>query len=263
MIAIERHGLRLFEFETLAGRPGLTHAVFARQGGVSPRPWESLNVGGGVGDQAERVIENRRRAFRAAGRPVDSITDVWQVHSAEVLVMRAPRAEGERPPHADGMVTDNPDLTLFMRFADCVPVLLYDPRRRAVGIVHAGWKGTLARIAAAAVTRMQEAFGTRAEDLLAAIGPSIGPDHYPVGPEVVDQTRVAFVRDEAQLLTERKGEMCLDLWRANVLALEEAGVHSIEVAGLCTACHTGNWFSHRGEHGRTGRFGALIALREA
>jgi purine-nucleoside/S-methyl-5'-thioadenosine phosphorylase / adenosine deaminase len=84
-----------------------------------------------------------------------------------------------------------------------------------------------------------------------------------VGPEVVDQTRVAFVRDEAQLLTERKGEMCLDLWRANVLALEEAGVHSIEVAGLCTACHTGNWFSHRGEHGRTGRFGALIALREA
>ncbi len=263
MIAIERQGLRLFEFEALAGCSGVTHAVFARQGGVSPSPWESLNVGGGVGDEPERVIENRQRAFRAAGRPVDSITDVWQVHSAEVLVMRAPREVGRRPPPADGMVTDNPKLTLFMRFADCVPVLLYDPRRHAVGIVHAGWKGTLARIAAGAVTRMQENFGTRPEDLLAAVGPSIGPDHYPVGAEVVEQTRAAFARDEAQLLTEREGELCLDLWQANALALQEAGVQSIEVAGLCTACHTGDWFSHRGEHGRTGRFGAMIALREA
>jgi YfiH family protein len=263
MIVIERGGLRLFEFETLSGCPGLTHAVFARQGGVSPSPWESLNVGGGVGDVAERVIENRQRAFHAAGRPVDSIADVWQVHSAEVLVMRAPRATGERPPHADGMVTDKPELTLFMRFADCVPVLLYDPQRRAVGIVHAGWKGTLARIAARAVAHMEESFGSRAQDMLAAIGPSIGPDHYPVGAEVVERARAAFAKDEARLLTEREGEVCLDLWLANMLALQEAGVHSIEVAGLCTACHTGDWFSHRGEHGRTGRFGAMIALHEA
>ncbi len=262
MIAVERQGLRLFEFETLSHSAGLTHAVFTRQGGVSPFPWESLNVGGGVGDEPERVIENRKRAFRAAGRPVDSITDVWQVHSAEVLVMSAPRAAGVHPPHADGMVTANPELTLFMRFADCVPVLLFDPRRRAVGIVHAGWKGTLARIAARAVTRMSETFGTRSQDLLAAIGPSIGPDHYPVGAEVVEQTRAAFAGDAARLLSERGGEMCLDLWQANAMALQETGVKSIETASVCTACHTGDWFSHRGEHGRTGRFGAMIALRE-
>jgi len=261
MIFHERQGLRIFEFDGLSTLAGLVHAVFTRRGGVSPAPWESLNVGGGVGDAVDRVVENRQRAFRAVGRPIDSIADVWQVHSSEVLVMRAPRAAGERPPHADGMVTDNPDLTLFMRFADCVPILFFDPRRRAVGIVHAGWKGSLARIAARAVERMQEAFGTQPANLIAAIGPSIGPDHYPVGADVVEETRHAFPRDEAALLSEHNGEMCLDLWQANALALHEAGVERIEVAGVCTACNMGDWFSHRGEHGRTGRFGALIALR--
>jgi len=255
-------GLRLYHFEVFRPYAGLAHAVFCRQGGVSPKPWASLNVGGGVGDEVARVVENRQRAFRAAERPLESITDVWQVHSAEVLVMRAPRAAGERPPHADGMVTDNPQLTLFMRFADCVPVLLFDPRRRAVGIVHAGWKGSLARIAARAVARMQEAFGTRAQDLLAAIGPSIGPDHYPVGPEVVEETRRAFPDAHAELLVPRGEEICLDLWQANALALRQAGVQTIEIAELCTVCNTNDWFSHRGEHGQTGRFGALIALRE-
>ena len=175
--------------------------------------------------------------------------------------MRAPRAAGERPPHADGMVTDNPELTLFMRFADCVPVLLYDPRRHAVGIVHAGWKGTLARIAARAVTRMEEAFGTQPADLLAAIGPSIGPDHYPVGAEVVEATRRAFARDAARLLPERNGETCLDLWQANALALQEAGVGEVEVAAVCTACNTSDWFSHRGEQGRTVRLRVDRAAR--
>ena len=255
-------GLRLYRFDVFSPYTGLAHAVFCRQGGVSPSPWESLNVGGGVGDEAARVVENRQRALRAAGRPLESIADVWQVHSAEVLVMGAPRAAGERPPQADGMVTDNPQLTLFMRFADCVPVLLFDPRRRAVGIVHAGWKGSLARIAARGVTRMQEAFGTRAHDLLAAIGPSIGPDHYPVGPQVVEETRRAFPDEHAELLIPRGEETCLDLWQANALALRQAGVQTIEIAGLCTACNTNDWFSHRGEHGQTGRFGALIALRE-
>jgi len=255
-------GLRLYHFEVFSPYAGLAHAVFCRQGGVSPQPWESLNVGGGVGDQVARVVENRQRAFRATGRPPGSIADVWQVHSAEVLVMGAPRAAGERPPQADGMVTDNPQLTLFMRFADCVPVLLFDPRRHAVGILHAGWKGTLARIAARAVTCMQDAFGTRPADLVAAIGPSIGPDHYPVGPELVEETRRAFPHEHAALLTHRGEETCLDLWQANALALRQAGVRTIEIAGLCTACNTKDWFSHRGEHGQTGRFGALIALRE-
>lgn len=262
MIFHERQGLRVFEFEGFSDLPGLVHAVFTRRGGVSPAPWESLNVGGGVGDAVDRVVENRERAFRAVGRPVDSIADVWQVHSSEVLVMRAPRAAGERPPHADGMVTDNPELTLFMRFADCVPVLLFDPRRHAVGIVHAGWKGSLARIAARAVERMQEAFGTQPANILAAIGPSIGPDHYPVGAEVAEEARRAFPRDEAALLLQHGGQTRLDLWRVNALALHEAGVERIEVAGVCTACNMGDWFSHRGEPGRTGRFGALIALRE-
>ena len=262
MIFHERQGLRVFEFEGFSNLPVLVHAVFTRRGGVSPAPWESLNVGGGMGDAVDRVVENRKRAFRAVGRPVDSIADVWQVHSSEVLVMRAPRAAGERPPHADGMVTDNPELTLFMRFADCVPVLLFDPRRHAVGIVHAGWKGSLARIAARAVERMQEAFGTQPANILAAIGPSIGPDHYPVGAEVVEEARRAFPRDEAALLLQHGGQTRLDLWRVNALALHEAGVERIEVAGVCTACNMGDWFSHRGEPGRTGRFGALIALRE-
>lgn len=254
-------GIRFLTFDIFP--PEVVHAVFTRQGGLSPEPWRSLNVGGTVGDERSRVRENRYRSFRALGRETGSMFDVWQVHSADVVLANAPHPRFENPPEfkADAIITDNPAVTLFMRFADCTPILLYDPVKRAVGIVHAGWLGTVRRAAGETVEAMQAAFGSKPSDILAAIGPSIGPDHYEIGHDVEEHVRYAFGKDAASLLHRNHGPRAhFDLWAANRLVLEQAGVEQAQVAGLCTACHPDDWFSHRAQKGKTGRFGALIAL---
>jgi YfiH family protein len=185
---------------------------------------------------------------------------VWQVHSAEVV-----RADAPRPAHiphlkADAILTDRPEVTLFMRFADCVPILLYDPVRRVIGMVHAGWKGTTLRIVQAAVQAMQRQWGARPDEILAAIGPSIASHHYTVGQDVITQVEAAFGLEANSLLPAQGGAVQFDLWAANRLVLMDSGVRQIEVSGVCTACDLEHWYSHRGEQGRTGRFGALMAL---
>ena len=251
-------GVRYLTFDAFP--KNIVHAVFTRQGGLSPAPWASLNVGGTVGDERERVLENRYRAFHALGRDPRSMFDVWQVHSADVVITQAPHFS--QPPEfkADAILTDRPGVTLFMRFADCVPILLHDPKKDLIGIAHAGWQGTVKKIAKATVEAMQAAYGSNPADILAAIGPSIGPDHYEIGPDVIERVRTSFDDDSDALLHLHDGRVHLDLWAANQLTLEQAGVGQVEVAGLCTACTPDNWFSHRAEKGKTGRFGALIAL---
>ena len=254
----ESSGVRYFQFESLP--PALAQAVFTRRGGVSPWPWETLNVGGTVGDEPDRVRQNRLRCFAALSRPMESMFDVWQVHSAHCVVALDPRPVDTPHKKADVILTRNPGVTLYMRFADCVPVLLYDPVRAAVGMVHAGWLGTVRGAARVAVEVMGTAFGSQPGDILAAIGPSIGPDHYEVGQDVLEQVAAAFSGETDRLVERRNDRLYLDLWAANRLQLQEAGVKHVEVAGLCTACHTDDWFSHRAEKGQTGRFGALLAL---
>jgi YfiH family protein len=161
--------LRVFQFETLQSN-GVTHAIFTRRGGVSPPPWATLNLGAGVGDADERVRANRRLVLEALGLNTDSVFDVWQVHSAEVVVADQPRADAA-PRRADAILTDRPSVTLLMRFADCVPILLVDPQRRAIGIVHAGWLGTVRQVVRQAVRSMGQAYGSRPEDLRAGLGP--------------------------------------------------------------------------------------------
>ncbi len=253
-------GLRYFQFDSFA-RAGVIHGIFTRRGGVSAAPWTSLNVGGALGDVPEHTRENRRRIFDALDRPFESVFDGWQVHGVGVLVADAPRPLAEKQQPADILLTAVPAVTLFMRFADCVPIFLYDGRRKVGGIAHAGWQGTVKKAAAAAVQAMRERFGSRPEDILAGIGPSIGPDHYEVRADVIDAVKAAFGPAAEQLLTARAADRArLDLWTANRLALEEAGVEQVETAGVCTACHLDDWYSHRREAGQTGRFGALLAL---
>ncbi len=256
----QNNGVRYFSFESLDDFD-LIQAVFTRIGGVSPEPWASLNVGGTVGDMPARVIENRHRAFRAVRRSPESIYDVWQVHGRDVVVADAPRESHTAPLKADAILTNNPRVTLFMRFADCVPVFFYEPRKRVVGLAHAGWQGTVKGTVQAAVQAMQETFGCEPVDIRAAIGPSISAHHYVVGPEVVEKVRETFGDRTSELIYANDGNNpSFDLWKANRFLLEESGVREIEVASICTACQLDEWFSHRGEHGRTGRFGALIGL---
>jgi YfiH family protein len=251
--------LRYYQFASF-DVPGLKHGIFSRHGGVSPDPYASLNMSVSTGDTLENVRANRERAFRVLGRDTASVADLWQVHSAKVVIADAPRGAREHLGKADALVTDRPEVTLFLRFADCVPILLYDPRRKAAALVHAGWKGTLLKIPAHTVRVMAERYGCRPGDILAGIGPSIGPCHYEVGPEVAAATRQAFPAAD-ELLLPVNGSLHLDLWAANARALREAGVAQIEISQMCTACRPDEFFSHRANGAKTGRFGALIGLR--
>jgi YfiH family protein len=255
------HGeVKYFQFSEFG--QGIDHAIFTRQGGVSPRPWASLNLGSTVGDDLERVHQNRILALTALDKDPESVFDVWQVHGIDVAVAEAPRPHNNPHPQADILLTDRRGVTLMMRFADCVPVLLHDPVRQVIGLAHAGWMGTVRGAVSAAVKAMDDRFGSSPLDIQVAIGPSIGPDHYQIGPDVAMQVRQVFGPQADKFLAYRDGSIFFDLWKANTWQLEQAGVRQIELAGLCTACHTEDWFSHRAEKGQTGRFGVSIALRD-
>lgn len=251
--------IKYYQFD-LFKLPGVVHGIFTRHGGVSPAPWDSLNVGGLIGDARSNVVENRHRMFAVLGRQVETLFDVWQVHSADVICTNAPRGLDQPHIKGDAILTDRASITLFMRFADCVPILLYDPTRKVAGMVHAGWQGTVKKVAGAAVRKMQEVYGSSPQDILAGIGPSISADHYEVKEDVIGQVRAVFEADAERVLVSCNGKTAFDLKRANQLVLEESGVQQIEISDICTACHTEDWFSHRGDGGKTGRFGVLLAI---
>lgn len=261
MSFVERNGIRYFSFDSFA-EESLLNAVFTRRGGASPQPWASLNLGGTVGDARERVVENRRRMFEAVGLPVESLYDAWQVHGDRVMVIDEPRPLMHEHEQADALITAKDGVTLFMRFADCVPIFLYDPVMRVAGIAHAGWMGSVKKIGLKTVQEMTRTFGCKPGDVMAGIGPSIGPEEYEVGENVIEAIREAFPQDVDELLIKKQnGSVHLDLWTANRLTLVEAGVRQIEIAGISTAANTNDWYSHRAENGKTGRMGALIALQ--
>ena len=260
MKRLSNNGLEVMQFD-LPEYDHVIHGFFTRRGGVSAGHWTSLNQGGTVGDEREHVIENRKRAFDFFNRPVESLFDVYQVHSTKTICTNDPRDLDSPHQKADAIFTDNPKITLFMRFADCVPIMLYDPKRNVVGIVHAGWKGTLGNIVKNAIDAIKAEYKVNPQDLVAGIGPSIGPDHYEVGEEVYQRVVKEFGSYSRELLFERNEKLYFNLWQANHHWLEMESVTRIECAEICTACHTEDWYSHRAEKGMTGRFGAMIALK--
>ncbi len=252
--------LPLYRFGSLIAFPELLHAVATRHGGVSRGPFASLNMSRSVGDAPEAAWVNRERFCRAAGVRHEELVTCGLVHGTRALPVGLAQRGGFFPA-TDALLTDVPDVPLLLCFADCVPIILYDPARRAVALVHAGWRGTLAGIATSAVSQMAITYGSRPADLRAAIGPAIGPCCYEVGPEVVERVQATF-SDAASLLSDDHGGRArFDLWEANRRQLLAAGVEQVEVAGLCTACHRDEFFSHRGDGGRTGRFGVVVMLR--
>jgi YfiH family protein len=246
----------LVTFPVLAAVPGVRHGVSGRAGGVSEGDWASLNVSYTVGDETERVEENLCRLTAAVGHTSDDLFPAYQVHGTTTIVVES---DAEPRPHADALVTRQPGRVLMLRYADCVPVLLADSRGKAVGVAHAGWRGTAAGVVKSAVAAMSAAFGCPPGDLVAAIGPSIGPCCYEVGDDVVG----AFT-DRAWALRAREGHRPhLDLWELNRRALLDAGVpaHQINLAAVCTQCHQDEFFSYRAARGGpSGRFAEIVAL---
>ena len=251
-------GLRYYQFDIFS--KNILNAVFTRQGGISPEPWTSLNLSISVGDDPARVAENRVHAFNALGRNPASIHDAWLIHGTDVIFADAPRSLDAPTQKADILFTDNPEVSLFMRFADCVPLLFHDPKKNVIGISHAGWMGTVKGVAEVSVQAMQERYGSNPQDIVVGIGPSISADHYEVGEEVAAQFREKYGRDSEQVVQVRDEKIYLDLWAANALQLQKMGVENIQISGLCTACHLEDWYSHRAEKGKTGRFGVLLAM---
>jgi len=258
MIKHEQGEIQYYTFSTL-NKPGIFHGVFTRLGGESPPPWNSLNTGGTVGDDRAIVSSNLKRILAASSTSYFKLAQVRQVHSSDVILVDAP-TDGEFK--GDAMISNKPGICLLMRFADCVPILFYDEQRKAVGIAHAGWKGTVKDIGARVVKKMGDAFGSKPAELLVGIGPSIGPDHYVVGDDVIEEVKKTFPERWGEIIHSDFNEVKLDLWKANELSLRRVGIQNIEQSGICTACHTGEWFSHRAEMGRTGRFAALLYLAD-
>ncbi len=227
------------------------HGFTTRAGGVSPPPWESLNLGRLVEDDPERVAENWRRLEAATGL---GFARVRQVHGTRVVHLRAPSEPAEE---ADAVVSTEPGVAACVSVADCVPVLLADPATGAVAAVHAGWRGTIARASHAAVRALAGLVGAGPGELLAAIGPSIGPCCYEVSPDLAQR----FAREIGPVVRGPPGAPHLDLRESNRLLLLEAGLRpeSVEVVGGCTSCDIGRFFSHRRDRGRTGRHIAFIA----
>ena len=261
MIPHNVNGLRYYQFESIpTGR--VLHGVFTRLGGVSQGPFASLNLGVTMGDDLTAVKENRERFFAAVGVDPSKAVRTIQVHGARVAAV-GPSDVAVMQQATDGLVTATPNLPLVMAFADCTPIMLYDPKRQVIGIAHAGWRGTVAGVGQAAVQQMHSAFGCDPADILAAIGPAIGPCCYEVGDEVFREVANSLGRADELFQAGQGDRLHLDQWAANEFALRQAGVTHIEQAGICTACHVNEFYSHRAEAGRTGRFGAIIMLREA
>lgn len=245
----------------------IQHGISTRMGGVSAKPFDSLNLGLHTGDQKNDVLVNRKRFFQAVGLPMADAVTAEQVHSIGIEVVTASdKGKGINDyetalAKTDALITCVPGIPLFLCYADCVPVLIADPRRKVVALSHAGWKGTVACIAQKTLQRMGEEFGCLPEDCLVGVGPSIGDCCYEVDNSVFFELQRAFSW-WGRVVKPNGKKWYLNLWQANVQQLLDIGVlrENIIVSGLCTSCHKDLFYSHRAERGQTGRMGAVIAL---
>jgi YfiH family protein len=248
-----------FTFDSLA--KGQQHAIFTRLGGVSQSPFASLNLSSSVADDAANLPINRGRAYGVLGRSEETLVHAHLVHRADVA--RVTRAnQGQVIPKVDALITNEVGCGLAMNYADCAPIFLYDPINSAIGLGHAGWAGTVLDVAGAMVRAMVQEFGSEVGELVAGIGPCIHPCCYEVDEPVIGQVRANFEQPNQLLIPQvGKNRPHFDMVAANRQNLLRAGVVHIEESGLCTACRTDLFFSHRAEKGRTGRFGTVFVLQ--
>jgi polyphenol oxidase len=262
MIQQTTDSLPLWRFNNLSQYTHINHFVSGRSGGVSEGEIGSLNLSFRAGDTTQNVEENRRRLARSLGISPMQLFFPAQTHSIHVKRVEPGTTSGSLT-DTDALITDTPGLCICVMSADCVPILLYDPVKKAAGAVHAGWRGTVGKIVTATVQAMQQAFGTSPADIVAGIGPSICPEVYQVGGEVIEAVIQAFGR-ETDLITGQNGEGkgYFNLWEANRLQLLGLGVQpaSIEIAGICTYRQSDQFFSARKSGNRAGRFAAGIML---
>ena len=261
-------GVGVLRFAAWQNLPGVNHAFTTRIGGVSQKEFASMNVGFGRGDEEEHVVENYRRFCAAAGFDPESLVCGAQDHHIHIRrVGVAQRGVGiwkEKDMESiDGLCTNDPGVTLVIYCADCVPLYFVDPEHRAIGLAHAGWRGTAAGMAQAMVERMGQEFGTRPERLQVAIGPSIGKECFEVDEPVALEFQ-KLPQAERFVTGPQREKYHVDLWECNRQFLLAAGVQPehITVGQVCTMCESDLLFSHRKTRGQRGSNCAMLSLKE-
>lgn len=266
---VEREGVPFLQFPFLQEYP-LVHGFSTKLGGVSSGDSATMNLSFTRGDAVADVRENHRLFARAVGYDVSELVLTDQVHSTNIRRVGTGDCgevflEQRSIRETDGLVTNEKDVVLMTFFADCVPLLFYDPVHQAVGNAHSGWRGTVQKMGEKMVERMGQEFGSEPEDLRAVIGPSICRACYEVEVAVIREFDLAFDEGHRDALYDKKenGHYQLDLWQANRIILEEAGLRPehICVSGVCTYEHQEQLFSHRYTNGRRGNLCAVIGLR--
>ncbi|WP_331658557.1 peptidoglycan editing factor PgeF [Lacrimispora sp.] len=253
-------------------RTGLVKQGFSTKlGGVSQGKYATMNFTFTRGDNRSHVMENYRRMGKALGVDMERMVLSYQTHTTNVrLVTEEDAGKGivkERDyEDVDGLITNVPGITLVTFYADCVPLYFLDPIHQAIGLSHSGWRGTVKRMGEVTVKKMEEAFGTKAEDVIACIGPSICKECYEVGGEVAQEFMKGFDKKYwSDILSEKKdGKYMLDLWRANEIVLLESGIkqENIQVTDICTHCNSDLLFSHRTTGNERGNLAAFLGIVE-
>ena len=249
----------------------IRHGFSTRLGGVSEGCWASMNLSFERGDRPEAVMENFRRIGAELGVRCEDMVLSQQTHTANVRVVTgADRGKGitrERDyTDVDGLITNEPGICLVTSFADCVPLYFVDPVKKAIGLSHSGWRGTVGKIGKRTVEMMGESFGSDPADILAAVGPSVCMDCYEVSGDVIEKFRQVF--DEKlwpELFYEKENGKCQnDLWKANELIFLESGIlpEHMAVTNLCTHCNSEILYSHRAAGDKRGNLCAFLALKE-
>lgn len=267
---VEKNGISYLEFESFKQQTWLAHGFSTRLGGVSSGCFASMNLGFGRGEADETVAENYKRLGAAIGFDWERAVLSHQTHTTNIrLVTENDAGKGTVRQRdyqdIDGLITDKPGLALVTFYADCVPLYFADTKHKAIGLSHSGWRGTVGRMGQKTLDAMHEAFGTMPEDVIAAVGPSICGDCFEVGPEVVAEFANSFSKKQMKTIC-RDGDgdrSYLDLWQANRIVLEEAGIlpEKISVTNICTRCNPNLLYSHRIMGAQRGNLAAVLMIR--
>lgn len=265
----KEQGLPLLHYPLLEETGIVEHCFTTRLGGVSEDIFSTLNFSFTRGDNPDSVMENYRRVGQVFGKTEADFICTDQTHTTNVLrVGKEEAGFGVTKPRpytdVDGLITDEPGVILSTFYADCVPLYFVDPVQKAIGLSHSGWRGTVGRMGQKTLEAMKEAFGTKPEDVYAAIGPSICQDCYEISEDVAEHFYKEFERHGDEILINKgNGKYQLDLWKTNEIVMLEVGVlpEHLAVTNICTCCNPDVLFSHRASQGKRGNLAAFLMLK--
>ena len=252
--------IKLLRFSNLLVHNEIIHFSSTRIGGVSSSKLNSLNLGYTVNDNPKNVTKNLKILSKSIGIERKQLVSPKQTHSANIGIVKS---VNDIFPDTDALITNIPNICICVRTADCVPILLYDQVQKAVATIHSGWKGTVQKISKLTIELMQNEFGTKPENIIAGIGPSIGPKVYEVGPEVIEMVHQSFSKNGFIQVIENFDKGYFNLWQANKQILLESGIteNNIEISEICTFSNPELFYSARRDGVKTGRLASGIMLR--